>query len=281
MLKNDLKDLTVFFDLEWVPDTAGATRLYDLPAGTGEREAMQVLWENTAGYDAEECPRPFVKYIFSRIVSIAFLSRRIVYVDGERQAEFKLSSLPKLPAVMEDADESYLIQRFLYFIGEREPNLVGFNSAESDLQVLIQRGLVNEVTAPKFCTRPNKPWDGRDYFYRYGEEHLDLLRHFSNGKMTPRLNEIARLCGFPGKIDVDGQQVVELWLAGDIKSIVEYNQIDTLNTYLVWLRFVHFCGKMEDQEYQDELYQFRDFLETEASLPDRQHIEKFLAKWEL
>jgi len=31
MLKNDIHDPTWFFDLEWVPDAAGAMRLYDLP----------------------------------------------------------------------------------------------------------------------------------------------------------------------------------------------------------------------------------------------------------
>lgn len=280
MLKSDLLDLTLFFDLEWVPDAAGAIRLFDMPPGTAETAAMERLWRETSGF-SEECPRPFVKYLFSRVVSIAFLSRRVIWRDGVKEVEFGLNSLPKLPLTENTVDEAHIIERFLYFVGEREPHLVGFNSSESDLQVLIQRGLIHEIAAPQFCRRPNKPWEGRDYFYRYGEQHLDLLKLFSNGNMKPKLNELARLCGFPGKLDIDGRQVVDLWLAGDLQKIIEYNQIDTLNTYLVWLRVVHFCGKLKDEEYAEEQDSFRCFLELESKKPHMQHIGRFLERWVL
>jgi predicted PolB exonuclease-like 3'-5' exonuclease len=280
MLKNDLSEITLFFDLEWVPDAAAARRLYELPGDVSEAAAIERMWKETKGY-SEECQRPFVKYLFSRVVSIAFLSRRTVLRDGVRQVDFALNSLPKLPLEDKAVDEAYIIERFLYFIGERNPNLVGYNSSESDLQVLVQRGLIHEVTAPRFCERPPKPWEGRDYFYRYSEEHLDLLKLFSNGNMKPRLDELAKLCGFPGKFDINGEDVVDLWLEGDLGKIVEYNQIDTLNTYLLWLRVVRFCGKIREEEYSDELFAFRDFLERESAKPHMRHAGEFLDKWEL
>jgi len=278
MLKHDPHELTLFFDLEWVPDAEAGKLLYDLPPETEELAAIEKIWENSSGY-SEEVPRPFVKYLFSRVVSIAFLSRRVVFRDGERSIEFSLSSLPKLP-VEEVPDEAYLIDRFLYFIGEREPQLVGYNSGESDIQVLIQRGLIKEVSSEKFCARPGKPWEGRDYFdARHSDWHIDLMSYFSRGKMAPRLNEIARLCGFPGKLDVDGEQVVDLWLSGDITKIVEYNRIDALNTYLVWLRLVHFCGRISEEAYFTEQEDFRIFLETESQKPENAFLLKFLEKW--
>jgi predicted PolB exonuclease-like 3'-5' exonuclease len=280
MLKNKLPNLTLFFDMEWVPDAEGACRVYGLPPETTEKDAIQHLWKQTKGY-SEDCPRPFVKYLFSRIVSIAFLSRHVVWRDGVRCIDYKLNSLPRLPVEEERPNEAHIIERFLYFIGEREPNLVGFNSCESDLQVLVQRALIHEVSAEKFCMRPPKPWEGRDYFYKYSEEHLDLLQLFSNGAMKPKLNELARLCGFPGKLDVDGEHVVDLWLDGDVKKIVEYNQIDVLNTYLVWLRVVHFCGKLAEEDYESEMLMFREFLETEASRPNCGHLTEFLNSWEV
>jgi 3'-5' exonuclease len=278
MLKDQLNERTWFYDLEWVPDADGARRLLDLPADTGELEAMDALWKYSGATEAQ--PRPFVKYLFSRIVSIAFLSRNVVFVDGSKTVEFKLYSLPKLPLDDPECNEAYIIGRFLHFIGERNPHLVGYNSSQSDIQVLIQRGLVNEVSAEKFCLRPSKPWEGRDYFYKYSEEHLDLLMLFSKGNgMSPKLDELAKFCGFPGKIDVDGQQVVDLWLAGDLKKIVEYNQIDVLNTYLIWLRTVYFCGKLRDEKYFAELEIFRDFLKGEADDPEKEHIRQFLQAW--
>ncbi|MGB7208713.1 MAG: ribonuclease H-like domain-containing protein [Pyrinomonadaceae bacterium] len=279
MLKNEIHEPTWFFDLEWVPDAAGAMRLYDLPPETTEREAMERLWRETPGY-CEENPCPFVKYLFSRVVSIAFLSRRIVFKDGERHIEFGLHSLPKLPLDAAVSDEAEIIGQFLHYVGVRSPQLVGYNSMEADLQVLIQRGLINEVRAESFSDRPNKPWEGRDYFDKFGESHLDLMKKFSSGAMTPRLNDLARLCGFPGKMDVDGKQVAELWLAGELKQIVEYNQIDTLNTYLVWLRVVNFSGKLSEEEYITEQDDFRSFLDAEAAKEENDHLRRFIDKWD-
>ena len=182
MLKSPIQELALFYDLEWVPDAAGSKRLFDLPEETTEIEAMQRLWEHSPQYDADKNPRPFLKYMFSRVVSIAFLSRKIVYREGEKVPEFSLNSLPKLPVESDDVDEVAIIDRFLYIIGDRRPQLVGYNSSESDLQVLIQRGMICEVSAPKFCERPVKAWDAGDYFKKWdNEDHLDLLKLFSTG----------------------------------------------------------------------------------------------------
>src|ERR1043166_9697220 len=131
MLKSPVPQLVLFFDMEWVPDAVGARRLYDLPGDTTELAAMQRLWESSSDYCAEKNPRPFLKYMLSRVVSIAFLSRKPVYVDGEKTVEFGLHSLPELP-VDEMPDEAPLIDRFLYILGKRCPPLVGYNSAASD-----------------------------------------------------------------------------------------------------------------------------------------------------
>ncbi len=279
MLKSQVPELVLVFDMEWVPDAHGARRLYDLAPDIPEAEAMQRLWQASNDFHPENNPRPFLKYMFSRVVSIAFLSRRIVFIDGEGTLEFGLHSLPELP-VEEMPDEAPLIERFLYILGKRCPQLVGYNSAASDIQVLIQRGMINEIAAQRFCERPDKPWEGNDYFRRWdNEDHLDMLKLFSGSHgMTPRLDEFAKLCGFPGKIDVKGDQVTDLWLAGDITKIVEYNQIDVLNTYLLWLRLVFFCGKIKEEEYMDEQDAFRSFLESQAE-NGKPFILDFLAKW--
>lgn len=280
MLKSPIPELALFFDMEWVPDAAGAKRLFDLDEETAEIDAMQKLWAHAPDYDAERNPRPFLKYMFSRIVSIAFLSRKPVYVDGEETVEFSLNSLPELPITDEATDEAAIIERFLYIIGKRCPQLVGYNSADSDVQVLIQRGMIHEISAPDFCRRPDKPWEGTDYFRRWdNEDHLDLMKLFMVRGMTPRLDEFAKLCGLPGKIDVKGDQVTDLWLNRDLKKIVEYNQIDVLNTYLLWLRIVYFCGKLAEEQYVAEQDAFRTFLEVEAQKEEKKFIAEFLNKW--
>ena len=283
MLKNSIPELVLFFDLEWVPDAAGAQRLFDMPDETTEIEAMQRLWEHAPKYNADTNPRPFLKYMFSRVVSIAFLSRRRVFRDGNATPEFRLNSFPELPFEADTVVEAEIIERFLASVGKYRPQLVGYNSAESDMQVLIQRGMINEVSAADFCRRPKEKWDKtNDYFARWDNEcHLDLLKLFSARDMTPKLDELARLCGFPGKIDVKGDQVTDLWLERNISKIIEYNQIDTLNTYLVWHRLIYFSGMIGEEEYQLEQETFREFLETEMQKPEKAFLSDFLAKWPL
>ena len=117
MLKNQIPELALFFDLEWVPDAVGAKRLFDLPDDTTEIDAMQRLWEHAPKYNAETNPRPFLKYMFSRVVSIAFLSRRRVYRDGMPTLEFRLNSYPELPFESDDVIEAEIIERFLTAVG--------------------------------------------------------------------------------------------------------------------------------------------------------------------
>jgi predicted PolB exonuclease-like 3'-5' exonuclease len=99
--------------------------------------------------------------------------------------------------------------------------------------------------------------------------------------MAPRLDELAKLCGYPGKIDVKGDQVVDLWLDRNITRIVEYNQLDTINTYLVWLRMVHFAGRIAEDVYAAEHEIFREFLEAETLKPEKAFLNQFLEKWEM
>ncbi|MFL6375483.1 MAG: 3'-5' exonuclease, partial [Pyrinomonadaceae bacterium] len=53
---------------------------------------------------------------------------------------------------------------------------------------------------------------------------------------------------------------------------------DVLNTYLVWLRLILFCGKINEEDYAAEQDTFRAFLESQAQ-GDKPFISDFLAKW--
>jgi predicted PolB exonuclease-like 3'-5' exonuclease len=280
MLKNGIHDRIWFYDLEWVPDAVAARRICNLPAEASEREAFELLWKH--GGATEEKPMPFLKYLFSRVVSISFLSRNIERVDNENSVVFRLHSLPHDTADLAQRDEGHLISQFLHFVGERKPQLIGYNSLQSDLRVLVQRAMINDIDAREFNLRPEKPWEGRDYYTDYGEWHVDIMKLLGGfGRdLTPTLNEISKMCGFPGKLDIDGQQVADLWLAGELKKIVAYNQIDVLNTYLVWLRLARFCGLFEDADYAAEQENFHKFLSTEAEKDGCEHLREFLGKWE-
>ena len=272
----DVKDRVWAFDCEWIPDPLSGRLLYEIPPSvTSPREIMEIMWER--GGATEEDPTPFLKTVLCRIVSIAVVERR-VREDG--RVLLNLLSLPRHTEDSEQARERNLIETFLQALGDHRPQLVGYNSQDADLRILIQRGIVLGISAARFCARPDKPWEGVDYFARSNEWHVDL-RHIVGGfgRSVPSLNEIATASGIPGKIEVDGNQVAKLWLEGRLKEIVDYNEFDALTTYLVWLRLAHFAGHFDPDQYQEEQQRVRDLIAREAKSPEKAHLERYLNEW--
>ena len=249
------------FDAEWVPDPDAGRLLYDLPADLPDREVVQEMWRQNGA--TEEKPRPFLKYAMSRLVSIAMVTRS---QDPQGNITLDLRVQPRDPDNPDDCDEATILSRFLESVGRRLPQLVGFNSTGSDLPIMIQRGIIKGITAAGFCKRPDKPWEGYDYFSRASEWNVDLMMAVGEwGKARPSLKEMAVLSGIPGKLGgFDGDSVAEAWLDGGIRRIAQYNQHDAVTTYLVWLRIAHFAGFFNDDQYREEQDLVRSMLEDKA-----------------
>lgn len=261
------------FDAEWVPDAPSGRRAYGLPAAMPDADVFAHMWRE-AGATAET-PRPYLKTVLCRVVSVSALVRRRA-PDGSVQ--LALRSLPDPPT--QDATEATLLDRFLNALGKSKPQLVGFNSRSADLTILTQRALVNRVTAPDFCRRPSKPWEGIDYFARGSDYNVDLCDELSSwGKGSPSLHEIATACGIPGKLDIDGSTVVDLWEAGDVERIVQYNECDALTTYLLWLRVALFGGHLTSDDAAAEEARLASLLEAKAEEKGKEHLGTFLDAW--
>lgn len=260
------------YDCEWIPDADTGRKVYFLKDNISDEEVYKIMWHKAGA--TEEDPRPFLKLILSRIVSVSILSRS--YTEGEG-VSIELFSLPDNHKVIE---EKVLIERFLNGIGKKQPQIVGFNSFDADLPIMIQRAIALGVTSPVFSKRPSKPWEGYDYFSKSSEAHLDikaLVAGWGKGS-NPSLHELAVASGIPGKLEVDGNQVLDLWLQGKINEIVDYNECDALTTYLVWLRIAHFSGLFNDKQYYAEQVLVYDYLDK--SKQEKKHFEKFLKAWE-
>jgi len=261
------------FDAEWVPDPDAGRLLYDLPDTLSDAEVMAGMWKQAGASEAK--PQPFLKLALCRVVSIAAVMRR---VRGER-VQLELLSLPKAGAV--DTSEAEILSTFLQAIGTHTPQLVGYNSHSADLKIMIQRGIIHGLHMPAFCRRPDKPWEGVDYFARYSEDHLDLQALVSSfGKGTPSLHELAVLSGIPGKLDVAGDNVAQMWLDGDIRKIVAYNETDALTTYLLSLRVTHFAGLVTTEQYAKEQALVRQLITDKAAQPGNAHLEAYLEAWD-
>jgi len=272
----DVKHRVWAFDLEWVPDPLAGLLLYDVGTDViNPADVMDVMWER--GGATEEDPTPFLKTALCRVVSVAALERR-QQPDGS--VKVNLMSLPRDPANSEETSEAHVVGTFLDALGKNRPQLVGFNSLASDLKILIQRGLILGLSAPGFCERPAKPWEGIDYFARSSDWNIDLKEIVGGwGLASPSLHEIAVQSGIPGKMGVDGNDVAPLWLEGKIERIVRYNECDALTTYLVWLRLAHLAGFFDDDAYAQEQQLVAELLQTEIAKGGREHLEEYLEAW--
>ena len=269
-----IHDKVWIFDVEWVPDPAAGRLLYHLSDSLSDEQVIQEMWKQ--GGATEEEPMPYLKTVLCRIVSISTMIRTVQ--SGETQLQ--LLSLPHAPKDAVQNSEAHIVGTFLNAIGKNKPQLIGYNSHSADLKILIQRGVAKGIRAPEFCKRPDKPWEGIDYFARGSNWNIDLMRIVGGvGKSTPSLNEMVTVCGIPGKMDMDGQQVAPLWLKGELGKIIAYNEFDALTTYLLWLRLAYFGGFFSVEQYEHEQELLRNFLSTESQKPEYIHLKDYLTEW--
>jgi hypothetical protein len=116
-----------------------------------------------------------------------------------------------------------------------------------------------------------------NYISRYHTRHLDLMDLLAlyTGRANAPLDDLAKLCGFPGKLGVDGSQVWTLFQEGRLKEIRDYCETDVVNTYLVYCRYLMMRGELTPAEYEDEVTLVRSTLST----MDSKHWKEYLACW--
>jgi len=280
MLKK-LADSVFSFDVEWIPDPKSAEILHDLPSapGPGEEAAhsFEALWASARKEGDAPDSQPYLKTILCRIVSLAGILRE--QAPGGNPT-LKLISLPLDPSDPLKSDEKTILTSFMKSVGRRKPQLVGYNSAQSDVPILVQRAIVHGLPGFGFSDRPAKPWEGVDYFdARNSDYNLDLADAMGQFRDRPTLHQAATLSGIPGKLEVSGASVSQMWLDGKLAQIVEYNECDAFTTHLLWARIAHFSGLLSTEQYQTEQKLVRDLLEYEIS-QNRTHLQRFVQEWD-
>lgn len=239
----------VFFDLESVPCADTIRKIYGL-GGVEDEEAILYAFDK-AGATFEN-PQPFLKTVMHKVVCVSALWRTKTR-DG---VEFELVSLGE--------SEEDSIRLFLHRVGDYKPQLIGYNSTGFDLTVLYQRAIIHGISIPKFCERPEKPWEDRpDYFSAANAYNVDLCKVVGGwGKETPSLVEMARACGIPAKQSGDGGDVLAKYQQGKIDDIISYCEGDVLTTYQLWLRVAVTCGLLTPEDAEAEREQAVQLFEA-------------------
>ncbi|WP_108645910.1 3'-5' exonuclease [Polynucleobacter rarus] len=261
------------FDIETIPDASGLRRLGDYDEHLSDQEIVEIAKQERL----DKGQNDFFPLYLQKIVAISCVIRRTLK-DGSPQ--FKVGTLGKI-----ESSEGEIIQEFYQLIDRYTPQLVSWNGSGFDLPVLNYRALVNQVTASRFWEMgESQDYDSKEFKYnnyiaRYHLRHLDLmdLLAFYQSKANAPLDSLAKLCGFPGKMGMDGSQVWPAYLEGKLPEIRRYCETDVANTYLMYCRFQLLRGAFSKEEYLLELEFVKKNLLQEASNPDGSHWQEYLS----
>lgn len=254
------------FDIETVPDVDGIRKLNQLPADLNDYEVAEFAFQQRRASGGSD----FLQLPLQRVVAISCVLR------DTRQ--FRVFSLAE-----PDASEGEIIQRFFDGVERYTPRLISWNGGGFDLPVLHYRGLIHGVSAPRYWDQGEGDYgDSRDfkwnnYISRYHNRHLDLMDLLAlyQPRANARLDEMAKLMGFPGKLGMDGSAVWQAWLDGRKTEIRDYCETDVVNTYLVYLGFRRMRGEINGDEFRQEC----DYVRENLARIEAAHWQEYLAEW--
>ena len=255
------------FDIETVPDIAGLRRLHDFPVTLTDDDVLTAV--TTLRRQSSSNPgsnSDFLPHHLQRVIAISCVLRA-----RDKLAVWSLGE--------PNDSESSLIQRFFELFDRYTPQVVSWNGSGFDFPVLHYRSLMHGLTAARYWDWGDDDRDFRynNYLSRYHTRHLDLmevLAQFQSRANAP-LDAMAKLCGLPGKLGMDGSQVWGAYRRGEIDSIRAYCETDVVNTYLLYLRFLLLRGVLDAAAHAEEVSLVRTRLSELPSVPWTEYLQQW------
>lgn len=243
------------FDIETIPDARLIRHILGLD-GDDYSVSQAAIAEQEAKSGSGFLPLPFHKVVaISAVIADDFgIFRKVSSIEGK--------------------DEYEMIKNFLGFINKHNPKLVSFNGRSFDMPLLMLRAMQYNLTCNAYFEVENKEllknkWD--NYRARYSDRfHVDLMDHLCEfGAVRGlKLDHVCAMAGLPGKYDVHGDQVMELFYANEMEKIKEYCESDVLNTYWLFLKYELLKGNLVIEDYQRALVTMQENLKHDKSYTD-------------
>ncbi len=224
------------FDIESIPDVKTLQSVYGYE---GDEKSIS---ETALKAQEQKTGSSFLPLPFHKIVAIS-----AVIADDYGMFK-KVNSL-------NGNDEKALIVDFLKFINSHQPKLVSFNGRSFDMPLLMIRALRYNLSCEAYYEVENRDlnknkWE--NYRSRYSDRfHVDLLDHIGEfGAVRGlKLDHLCTMAGLPGKYDVSGDQVMELFYKNELDKIKQYCESDVLNTYWLYLKYELLKGNLTAIDY--------------------------------
>ncbi len=256
------------FDIETIPDAHAIRTLHDFPNDISDADVVEYALQKRRAQNGSD----FLPLHLHRVVAISCCLR---WSDDK----VHVSTIGKI-----EDDEATVLRKFYDLLERYTPQLVSWNGGGFDLPVLHYRSLIHGISAARYWDMGDGDFgDSRDfkwnnYLSRYHMRHCDLMDVLAmyNGRANAPLDQMAKLCGFPGKMGMDGSKVWDAFQQGQLQEIRDYCETDAANTYLMFMRFQLLRGVYNPQEYQAEI----DRLYHHLNAQPQEHWQQFCQMWQ-
>ena len=238
------------FDCETIPDIDLILQTFE----TNKEDELEIIKEAQEQY-AQEKNTTFLPLPYHKVVTLSAV------IADEFGRFIKVGDFGE----GEDKEES-IIRHFFRFIEEKNPKLVSFNGRGFDMPMLLIRAMKYNLSFPAWFDQNNPilnktKWE--NYRQRFAEGfHLDLLDSMGSfgAVRNLKLDTLCTMAGIPGKYDVSGDQVLDLYYAGKLDLNKEYCQSDVLNTYWLYLKYELLRGDLALPDYYNFLQTMQEKL---------------------
>jgi hypothetical protein len=170
--------------------------------------------------------------------------------------------IKRIGIVSQAKEESGILTDFARLLEERQPCLVTYNGRGFDMPVIATRCLRYGIPLRHY-------YRSRDVRYRFSPDgHLDLMDYVADfGAAKPsKLDVIAKLCGMPGKVGVDGKDVGPLVHAGRLQEVRNYCLCDVAQTTAVFFRVQLLRGELERELYLQAMRGLIELIRSDERL---------------
>lgn len=162
-----------------------------------------------------------------------------------------------------------IVNQFWFSATHYKAKLVTFNGRGFDLPLL-------ELAAFRYGISARDHYLARDR-YRGPIDLMDWFTNFGACRLAGGLDLLAKLLGKPGKMEVSGEQVYQMYLEGKIQEINDYCLCDTLDTYFVFLRTRILTGDLNLEQEAELVAKAKALLG--AKVAEFPVLQKYLDNW--
>jgi len=159
------------------------------------------------------------------------------------------------------------------------PTLVTFNGRTFDVPLLELAAFHYGISIPGWFNVHARSFEQARNRYNV-HSHLDLqdlLTNFGSTRFNGGLNLAANLIGKPGKLEVQGNMVQDMYDQGKLVEINDYCRCDVLDTYFVFLRSQVLMGRINRDVEHGLIDQAHQWLVAKGK--SNQGLTYYLEHW--